>query len=57
MVVDLAGFTQITEALIRSGHEEGAEVLSGVLRGYFTPTVQAVYAHGGGSFPRLPGMR
>ena len=47
MFVDISGFTQTTEALIRSGQAEGVEVLSEILRFYFTPTVQSVYAHGG----------
>ncbi len=47
MFVDISGFTQTTEALMRLGREEGAEVLSEILRTIFTPTVRAVYEHGG----------
>ncbi len=47
MFVDISGFTSTTESLIHSGQAEGVEVLSELLRFYFTPTVQSVYAHGG----------
>ncbi|OQY26356.1 MAG: hypothetical protein B6244_13820 [Candidatus Cloacimonetes bacterium 4572_55] len=47
MFVDISGFTQTTEALIRSGQEEGAEILSDIMRFYFTPAVQSVYEHKG----------
>ncbi|OQY27769.1 MAG: hypothetical protein B6244_09700 [Candidatus Cloacimonetes bacterium 4572_55] len=47
MFVDISGFTQTTEALIRSGKEEGAEILSDIMRFYFTPTVLSVYGHKG----------
>ncbi|MFC1849537.1 tetratricopeptide repeat protein [candidate division CSSED10-310 bacterium] len=47
MFVDISGFTQTTEALIRSGQEEGAEILSEIMRFYFTPAVNSVYGHRG----------
>ncbi len=47
MFVDISVFTQTTEALIRSGKAEGVEVLSEILRFYFTPMVRSVYGHGG----------
>ncbi len=47
MFVDISGFTQTTEVLIRGGQSEGAEILSQIMRFYFTPTVQSVYQHGG----------
>ncbi len=47
MFVDISGFTQTTEALIRSGQAEGVEVLSEILRFYFTPMVESIYGHGG----------
>ncbi len=33
MFVDISGFTQTSEALIRSGQEEGEEILSKMLSG------------------------
>jgi len=46
MFVDISGFTQLTEMLMQGG-EEGAEVLSEILNRGWTPTVEAVTAHGG----------
>ncbi|MDY0017878.1 MAG: tetratricopeptide repeat protein [Candidatus Delongbacteria bacterium] len=46
MFVDISGFTKTTEALMRHG-QEGAEVLSDILRYLFDTTVRAVYDHGG----------
>ncbi|MBN2858452.1 MAG: tetratricopeptide repeat protein [Candidatus Delongbacteria bacterium] len=44
--VDISGFTSTTEALMKHG-QEGAEVLSDILRYLFDTTVKAVYEHGG----------
>ena len=38
MFVDISGFTKTTEALMRHGKEEGAEILSEIMRSYFTFT-------------------
>jgi class 3 adenylate cyclase/tetratricopeptide (TPR) repeat protein len=46
MFVDISGFTSTTEALMKHG-QEGAEVLSDILRYLFDTTVRAVYDHGG----------
>ncbi len=46
MFVDISGFTKTTEALMKHG-QEGAEVLSDILRYLFDTTVRAVYDHGG----------
>ncbi len=46
MFVDISGFTKTTEALMKHG-QEGAEVLSDILRYLFDTTVKAVYEHGG----------
>ena len=46
MFVDISGFTKTTEALMKHG-QEGAEVLSDILRYLFDTTVKAVYDHGG----------
>lgn len=46
MFVDISGFTKTTEALMKHG-QEGAEVLSDILRYLFDTTVRALYDHGG----------
>ncbi len=46
MFVDISGFTSTTEALMRHG-QEGAEVLSDILKYLFEETVRAVYERGG----------
>ena len=46
MFVDVSGFTKTTEALMKHG-QEGAEVLSDILRYLFDTTVSAVYNRGG----------
>jgi len=46
MFVDVSGFTKTTEALMKHG-QEGAEVLSDILRYLFDTTVTAVYDRGG----------
>ncbi|OQY27230.1 MAG: hypothetical protein B6244_11215 [Candidatus Cloacimonetes bacterium 4572_55] len=46
MFVDISGFTKTTESLMKHG-KVGAEVLSELLKYYFTPTVQVVYENGG----------
>jgi predicted ATPase/class 3 adenylate cyclase len=46
MFVDISGFTSTTEALMKHG-QEGAEVLSDILRYLFDTTVKAVYDHSG----------
>jgi class 3 adenylate cyclase/tetratricopeptide (TPR) repeat protein len=46
MFVDVAGFTPMTEALMRRG-KEGAEVLSGMLNRVLRPVITTVYRHDG----------
>ncbi|NOR44068.1 MAG: tetratricopeptide repeat protein, partial [Candidatus Delongbacteria bacterium] len=46
MFVDISGFTSTTEALMKHG-QEGAEVLSDILKHLFETIVNAVYDHGG----------
>ncbi|MCK5760365.1 MAG: tetratricopeptide repeat protein, partial [Candidatus Delongbacteria bacterium] len=46
MFVDISGFTSTTEALMKHG-QEGAEVLSDILKHLFDTIVIAVYDHGG----------
>ena len=46
LFVDISGFTSMTDALMKHGRE-GTEVLSDILQYLFTPTVQAIYEHGG----------
>ncbi len=46
LFVDIAGFTQVTEALLEHG-QHGAEVLATVMRTVFDPLIDAVYAQGG----------
>jgi class 3 adenylate cyclase/tetratricopeptide (TPR) repeat protein len=46
MFVDISGFTSTTEALMKHG-QEGAEVLSDILRYLFDTTVRSVYEHSG----------
>jgi tetratricopeptide (TPR) repeat protein/class 3 adenylate cyclase len=46
MFVDVSGFTKTTEALMKHG-QEGAEVLSDILKYLFDTTVSAVYERGG----------
>ncbi|MDA3886749.1 MAG: tetratricopeptide repeat protein [Candidatus Delongbacteria bacterium] len=46
MFVDISGFTSTTEALMKHG-QEGAEVLSDILKYLFDTIVNAVYDHGG----------
>ncbi len=46
MFVDVSGFTKTTEALMKHG-QEGAEVLSDILRHLFDTTVSAVYNRSG----------
>ncbi|MEO8664741.1 MAG: adenylate/guanylate cyclase domain-containing protein, partial [Ignavibacteria bacterium] len=46
MFADISGFTPMTEKLM-SGGNEGAELLSDILKKIFTPTVRCVYEHGG----------
>ncbi|MEA3395979.1 MAG: tetratricopeptide repeat protein [Chloroflexota bacterium] len=46
MFVDISGFTQLMETLMRGG-DEGAEILSAILNQIFNPTVNAIAAHEG----------
>ncbi len=46
LLIDLSGFTAMTEALLRHG-THGAERLSNILNSIFEPLVDLVYAHGG----------
>ena len=46
MFVDISGFTQMTETLMKGGNE-GAEILSAILNKIFEPTVDAIYERGG----------
>lgn len=46
MFVDISGFTQLTETLMKHA-KDGAEVLTEVLNSIFNPIVQEVYDHGG----------
>jgi predicted ATPase/class 3 adenylate cyclase len=46
MFADLSGFSKMTDALARHG-QAGAEVLASVMRVFFGPLVEAVYAQGG----------
>lgn len=46
MFVDISGFTQLTETLMKQA-KDGAEVLTEVLNSIFHPIVQEVYDHGG----------
>ncbi len=46
MFVDVSGFTPMTQALMKEGHE-GAEILAFILNDVFDRMVNAVYAHGG----------
>ncbi|HQO09639.1 MAG TPA: tetratricopeptide repeat protein [Clostridiales bacterium] len=46
MFVDISGFTKTTEALMKHG-QEGAEILSDILKYLFETTVKAVYDRGG----------
>lgn len=46
MFVDISGFTQMTETLMKEGHE-GAEILSSILNNIFEPSVDAIYELGG----------
>ncbi|HEX6384801.1 MAG TPA: adenylate/guanylate cyclase domain-containing protein, partial [Anaerolineae bacterium] len=47
LFVDVSGFSAITDMLIESGSQHGAEVLAGVMRAVFDPLVTAVYDRGG----------
>lgn len=46
MFVDISGFTSTTEALMKHG-QEGAEILSDILKYLFNTTVKGVYDNGG----------
>jgi hypothetical protein len=46
LFADLAGFTSLTESLMRRP-KDGVEILSDVLRQVFVPACRAVYTHGG----------
>jgi class 3 adenylate cyclase/tetratricopeptide (TPR) repeat protein len=46
MFVDISGFAQLTETLMRGG-DEGAEILSAILNQIFNPTVDAIAGHDG----------
>ena len=46
MFVDVSGFTPMTQALMRHGHE-GAEILATVMNDIFDLLVNAVYERGG----------
>ncbi len=46
MFVDVSGFTPMTQALMKEGHE-GAEILAFILNDVFDRMVNAVYARGG----------
>ena len=46
LFLDIAGFTPLTERLMAEG-KEGAEILSGLVNGIFSPVIDAVYDHGG----------
>ncbi len=46
MFADLSGFSKMTDALAAHG-QAGAETLAEVMRVFFGPLVEAVYAHGG----------
>ncbi len=45
-MIDISGFTALTQALMQHG-VEGAEVLSGAINQIFTPTIAAIHQHGG----------
>jgi len=46
MFMDISGFTDMTERLMKEG-KEGAEVLSEVINNVFDPVIKAVYRSGG----------
>ncbi len=46
MFMDISGFTNMTEELMREG-KEGAEVLTSVLNSIFVPVIESVYEWGG----------
>ncbi len=46
MFVDMSGFTNMTETLMKGG-DEGAEILSDILNRIFTSTENEIYARGG----------
>ncbi|MCD4706409.1 MAG: tetratricopeptide repeat protein [Candidatus Sabulitectum sp.] len=46
MFVDIAGFTEMTQALMDNG-KEGAEVLADAINKVFTPAIDAIYMHSG----------
>lgn len=45
-VLDVSGFTPLTQALMQHG-DEGAELLSGIINEIFDPVITAIRAHGG----------
>jgi tetratricopeptide (TPR) repeat protein/class 3 adenylate cyclase len=46
MFLDISGFTNMTEELMREG-KEGAEVLTSVLNSIFEPVIESIYKWGG----------
>ncbi|PIE98153.1 MAG: hypothetical protein CR988_04270 [Treponema sp.] len=46
LFMDLSGFTNMTEVLMKEG-EEGAEVVSSILNRVFAPLIDTVYKYGG----------
>lgn len=46
MFVDIAGFTAMTQALMKNG-KEGAEVLADAINHVFTPAIDVIYEHSG----------
>lgn len=46
MFIDISGFTQMTETLMKKG-DEGAEILSSILNKIFNPLVNVIHKRGG----------
>ncbi len=47
MFLDMSGFTNLTEHLFKEAGHEGAELMSDILNGIFSPLVEMVYKRGG----------
>ncbi len=47
MFIDMSGFTNLTEHLFKEEGNEGAELMSRILNGIFSPLVNIVYRKGG----------
>ncbi|MCD4817704.1 MAG: hypothetical protein K8S23_03310 [Candidatus Cloacimonetes bacterium] len=46
MFLDISGFTQMTESLMKNG-KEGAEILTEIINKIFTPTISIIYENNG----------